>query len=218
MFIFNINSKCLFLTGFLFKSIMNFNLREYYKNFIFKFQYTCLECKHNFDGVELLNLERDEDMFQLKCCYCKREINFYYLVYKSIPNSKLLIEILSLYLFYYLTKNNNDNDLSYENFRWYFLEIMPIIKYMLEDNDFKELFELKESSDLELYVAGLNDGIIFYDEYPSWYNNEENDYAEYIKMFNNMLDIDSDLMNDEDDEEDWKLEKSKDELIISIIQ
>ena len=36
-------------------------------------------------------------------------------------------------------------------------------------------------------------------------------------MFNNMLDIDSDLMDD-DDEEDWKLEKSKDELIISIIQ
>ena len=71
---------------------------------------------------------------------------------------------------------------------------------------------------LELYVAGLNDGIIFYDEYPTWYDNEENDYAEYIKMFNNMLDIDSDLMNDEDDEEDWKLEKSKDELIISIIQ
>ena len=154
---------------------------------------------------------KDEDIFQLKCCHCGREINFYYLVYKSIPNPRFLIEILSLYLFHYLTKNNDDNDLSFENFQWYILEIMPIIKYMLEDNDFKELFELKESSDLYLYVAGINDDIVFYD-------NEENDYAEYIKMFNNMLDIDIDIMSDEDDEEDWKLEESDDELVNNIIQ
>ena len=87
---------------------MNFNLREYFKNFTFKFQYTCLECKHNFNGTELLNLERDEDIFQLKCNHCGREINFYYLVYKTIPNSRFLIEVLSLYLFHYLTKNNDD--------------------------------------------------------------------------------------------------------------
>ena len=196
---------------------MNFNLREYFKNFTFKFQYTCLECGCNFNGTELLNLERDEDIFQLKCSHCGRKINFYYLVYKTIPNSKLLIEVLSLYLFYYLTKNNDDNDLSYEHFQWYILEIMPIIKYMLENNDFKELFELKELSDLYLYVAGINDDIIFYDEYPTWYTNEENNYAKYIKMFNNMLDIDSDIMNNEEDEEDWKLEKSNDEFIINMI-
>ena len=36
-------------------------------------------------------------------------------------------------------------------------------------------------------------------------------------MFNNMLDIDSDIMNNEEDEEDWKLEKSNDEFIINMI-